>query len=199
MVRSVKNRIADLKGSWERLSQRERSMVGGLAAALVLGVVILVGYIIASGLEELEENNEAMRKALRDVEQNKDSFVVQRQRLAALEVRISRTPVELNRFLETAASAAGISIAESGEMQPVQGDRYVQRGMEIKLRKVNVEQLAKFMKEIETSQQLVQITSLSVNTRWNQHEDLDVEMTVSTYERREGGGKGDARKKEDRT
>jgi type II secretory pathway component PulM len=199
MARGVKNKIADLKGSWERLSQRERSMVGGLVAVVVVGVVILVGYIIASGLEELEENNEATRKALRDIEQNKDSFVVQRQRLAALEVRISRTPVELNRFLETAASAAGISIAESGEMQPVQGDRYTQRGMEIKLRKVNIEQLAKFMKEIETSQQLVQITSLSVNTRWNQHEELDVEMTVSTYERREGGGKGDSRKKEDRT
>jgi type II secretory pathway component PulM len=190
VVRNLKNRLQDLKGSWERLSQRERTMLAGLAGALLLGIVVVVGFTIQSGLDELEENNEAMRKALRDIEQNKDAFMAQRQRLAALEVRISRTPVELNRFLDTAASAAGISIAESGETQPVQGDRYVQRGMEIKLRKVTIEQLAKFMKEIETSQQLVQITSLSVNTRWNQHQDLDVEMTVSTYERREGGSAG---------
>lgn len=190
MVRSLKNRMQDLKGSWERLSARERTMLAGLAGALILGVVVLVGFTIQSGLDELAENNEAMRKALRDIEQNKEAFVVQRQRLAALEVRISRTPVELNRFLDTAASAAGISIAESGETQPVQGDRYVQRGMEIKLRKVSIEQLAKFMKQIETSQHLVQITSLTVNTRWNQHQDLDVEMTVSTYERREGGSAG---------
>ncbi len=198
MVHTLKNRLQDLKGSWERLSQRERNMVLGLGGALLLVVVVFVGFTIQSGLEELEENNDAMRKALRDLDQYKDAYMVQRQRMAALEVRISRTPVELNRFLETAASGAGISISESVEMQPVEGDRYRQRGMEIKLRKVSIEQLAKFMKEIETSQQLVQITSLSVNTRWNQHQDLDVEMTVSTYERREGGGGGRAREK-DRT
>lgn len=198
MVRTAKDRIQDLKGSWERLSPRERSMVSGLGAALVLGVVVFVGFTIQSGLEELEENNEAMRKALRDVDQNKDAYLVQRQRLAALEVRISRTPVELNRFLETAASTAGVSIAESGETQPVQGERFVQRGMEIKLRKVTIEQLGKFMKEIETSQQLVQITTLSVNTRWGQHQDLDVEMTVSTFERKESGGAA-VRREKDRT
>jgi type II secretory pathway component PulM len=191
------NRISDLKRSWDRLAVRERRMVIGLAVALVLVVVFLFGFIIQSGIEELEENNAAIRKALVDLEQHKDAFVAQRQRQATIDSRI-RGGLELNGFLETKASAAGVSIAESGEIQPVQGDRYVQRGMEIKLRKVSIEQLAKFMKEIETSEHLVQITSLSINTRWNQHQDLDVEMTVSTYERKEGGG-GTGTRAKDRT
>ena len=160
-------------------------MVSGLGAALVLGAVVAVGYTIQSGLEELEEHNEEMRRALKDLEQHKDSFLVQRRRIAALEVRMSRTPLELNRFVETAASAVGVSIAESGEMAPVTGDKYVQRGVEIKLRKVSIEQLAKLMKELENSPHIVQVTRLSVSTRWNQHQDLDVELTVSTFERKE--------------
>ena len=197
MVRRLTNRIADLKRSWDRLAVRERRMVAGLSAAMVLGVVVFIGFSIQSGLEELEENNEAMRKALRELDQHKDAFTAQRQRQAAIDSRI-RGGLELNGFLETKASAAGISIAESSDTQPVQGDRYKQNGMEIKLRKVTIEQLTKFMKEIETSEHLVQITSLSINARWNQHQDLDVEMTVSTYERKEGGGGAGSRAK-DRT
>lgn len=177
-------RIDDLKSSLERLSPRERMMLGGLGAAFVVGVVVIVGYIILSGLEEIEENNGAMRIALKDLEQNRECYLAHRRRTAQLEVRMSRTPLELNRFVETAASAVGVSIAESSEIAPVAVDRYTQRGVEIKLRKVTIEQLAKLIKELENSPHIVQITRLNVNTRWNQHEDLDVEMVVSTFERR---------------
>jgi type II secretory pathway component PulM len=185
VANGIKNRIDDLKASLGRLSPRERLMIGGLGVALLLGVVVAVGYTIQSGLEEIEEHNGEMRRALKDLDQHKDGFLVQKQRIAALEVRMSRTPLELNRFVETAASAVGVSIAESGEMAPVTGERYVQRGVEIKLRKVSIEQLAKLMKELENSPHIVQVTRLSVNTRWNQHQDLDVELTVSTFERKE--------------
>jgi type II secretory pathway component PulM len=177
-------RIDDLKSSLERLSPRERMMLGGLGAAFLVGVVVIVGYIILSGLEEIEENNEAMRVALKDLERNRECYLVHRRRTAQLEVRMSRTPLELNRFVETAASAVGVSIAESSEIAPVAVDRYTQRGVEIKLRKITIEQLAKLIKELENSPHIVQITRLNVNTRWNQHEDLDVELVVSTFERR---------------
>ena len=97
---------------------------------------------------------------------------------------MSRTPLELNRFVETAASAVGVSIAESSEVSPVDIERYTQRGVEIKLRKVRIDQLAKLLKELESSPHIVQITRLNVSTRWNEHDELDVEMVVSTFEQR---------------
>jgi type II secretory pathway component PulM len=195
MARDIRNRLDDLKSHFSHLSSRERVLISGLAAALLLTVVLVVGYFIQSGLEEIETNNDEMRTALRDLEKNRDAYVVQRQRIAALEVRMSRTPLELNRFVETAASAVGVNIAESGEIPAVVGDRYTQRGVEIKLRKVTIEQLGKLLRELENSPHIVQISSLSVNARWNQHQDLDVEMIVSTFER---GGK-ESSPKEKRT
>jgi hypothetical protein len=41
----------------------------------------------------------------------------------------------------------------------------------------------------------VQITRLSVNTRWGQSSDLDVEMVVSTFERRNTGGENNAERR----
>lgn len=184
MFNRLKHRLEDIKSSIARLSPRERLMVGGLALTFLLGIVVLVSYLIQSSLDEMEENNQAIRQALRDLEEHKDAYTMQRKRLAALEVRMSRTPLELNRFVETAASAVGISISESGEIAPVTSGKYLQRGVEIKLQKVSIEQLSKFLKELEGSPQIVQITRLSVNTRWNQHQDLDVEMSISTFERK---------------
>ena len=177
-------RIEDLKGSLERLSARERMMLGGLAAAFVVAVVVVVGYIIFSGLEELEDKNQATRKALKDLALNRVCYLEHRQRTAQLEVRVSRSPLELNRYVETAASTVGVSIAESSEISPVEIDRFTQRGVEIKLRKIKIEQLAKLIKELESSPHIVQVTQLNVSTRWNEHSELDVELVVSTYERR---------------
>lgn len=205
MANGIGSRIDDLKSSLERLSTRERLMIGGLGIALVVGVIVVVGYIILSGLEEIEENNAAMRTALADLDRNRECYMLQRQRNAQLEVRIRPTPLELNRFVETAASTVGVSISESGEISPVEIDRFTQRGVEIKLRKVTIEQLAKLLKELEGSPHIVQITRLNVNTRWNQNKDLDVEMVVTTYERskpKEPGPrnkKGKGRRKRSRT
>lgn len=205
MANGIGNRIDDLKSSLERLSSRERLMIGGLGIAVVVGLIVVVGYIILSGLEELEENNAAMRVALVDLDQNRECYMVQRQRNAQLEVRIRPTPLELNRFVETVAATVGVSISESGEVNPVEIDQFTQRGVEIKLRKVTIEQLAKLLKELEGSPHIVQITRLNVNTRWNQNKDLDVELVVTTYERskpKEPGPrnkKGKARRKRSRT
>lgn len=167
-----------------RLAPRERLALGGLAFVFVLGIAFVVGYVILSGLEDLEESNAATHKALKDLQQYGNKYMTQRRRIAALEVRMSRTPLELNSFVEQKAKAVGISIAESGEITPVDGERYQQRGLEIKLRRVKIDDLAKLIKAIEGSPHIVQITSLSVNTRWNEHENLDVQMVVSTFERR---------------
>ena len=93
--------------------------------------------------------------------------------------------LELNSFVEKAAKKVEINIAESAEITPVEGEDFIQRGLEIKLRKVTIKQLAQLIKQLESSLQLVQITRLSVKTNWGQNKELNVEMVVATFEYRE--------------
>ena len=191
MAGKLTARLDDLKAAFERLSARDRMRLAGLAAAFVVGAVVVVGHIIISGLEDLEQKNDATRTALKNLTVNHGCYMQHRQRTAQLEVRMSRAPLELNRYVETAASAVGVSIAESTEISPMEVDRYTQRGVEIKLRKVGIEQLGKLIQELESSPHIVQITRLNVTTRWNQHSELDVEMVVSTFERRKKAPEGE--------
>lgn len=188
MSNNFKARLDDYKARFERLSARERRMVAALASALVLTIVFGIGYWISASLDEIAENNTAMQKALHDLRQHEGAYIEHRQRVAALEARMSHTPLELNSYVEKAASAVGVTIAESGEITPVSGDTYVVRGVEIKLSKVTIGQLASLLKRIEDEQaHIVQVTRLSANTRWNRNEELDVELVVSTYQRAKQG------------
>ncbi len=186
MAMRIRNRIEDYRSSFGRLSTRERMMVGGLGLVAVLLVVGVVGYVVISSLNEIEDNNDRMRQAIKDMRRFGTAYMKQRQRVAALKVRMpSERSIELNSFVEKAAKKVDVKIAESEETTPVEGDEYVQRGLEIKLRKVTVKQVAELIKQLESSPQLVQITRLNVQSSWGQHETLTVEMVVSTFEYRE--------------
>ena len=177
----IRNKVDDFARSLSRLSARERMALAALGGTVFLVVAAAVGYVILSGLDELEERNEAMRKALSDLQRFGPAYRLNRQRMAALEGRLSSTPVDLNTLVEKAAKEVGVHIAESDMMQPVEVGRYTQQGLQVKLGKVKIDQLAKFMKVLEENTYLVQITRLSVNTNWTNHEVMDVEMVVSTY------------------
>jgi hypothetical protein len=173
----------DVRGRWERLSDRERRMVGGLGLAVVAVAVLGIGFSIANGLSDLEDTNADMRQALHDIDSQRDAFQHAKMKNAQLEVRIGHSQVQLQGYLEQAAKDAGVEIAETSERQPAAaGKKYTERAVDLRLRKVGIDSLAKFLRKIETGPNLVMVTALNVRSRDDKHEDLEVEMTVSTYE-----------------
>lgn len=184
MAKGLKAKVEDLKLSFERMSARERLLVGGLGAVVLALVAVGAGYLVWSKLDDLAARNVAMRQALSDLDTHKDGYLDTQRRQAALKLAIPETPLELNTYVDQAASAVGVKIDESSEVQPAEGTRYTQRGLQIKLRKLNLSQLASLLKQLESSTtHVVQVTELTVYTRWNKHEEVDAELVVSTYEK----------------
>ena len=184
MSNGIGSRIEEFKASFDRLSARERVMVGGLVSVFVVLIILGVGYWIGSGLEEIETRNADTRKALTYLRRHQNTYLQHRRRMAALGVRMGHSPLELNSYVEKAASAVGVTIAESGGISPIPGDRFTRRGVEIKLNRVTIGQLGSLLKTIEDdTAHIVQVTRLAVRTRWNRNQELDVEMVVSTYDR----------------
>lgn len=188
---ALNDRFQALRDKWERLSQRERTMVGALGVTFVLMVTMIVGFLISDGLSTLEERNADMRQALRDLETKRDSYVRNKAKTAQLDARMGQVPVQLASYVEDAAKDAGFKISETSDRPPVAaGKGFTEHSLEVNLRDVNLEQLSKFLKAIETGRSLVVVTALNVRTRDDKHQQLDVEMTVSTYERAKDTGKG---------
>lgn len=194
----LSGRLQRLRDRWERLSQRERAMVGVLGISFCVTLSLIVGFVVSEGLAELDERNTAMRQALRDLDTHRDAYLRAKAKASQIEARVGRTPVQLQGFLEQAAKEAGVEIPESNERpsQPVAG-RWVERAVDLRLRKVSLESLAMFMNKVETGSGLVVVTALNVRARDDKHKEFDVEMSISTYERaaekkeKAGGRRGD--------
>jgi hypothetical protein len=191
------DKIGALRDRFERLSQRERTMVSALGVAVAVMLTLIVGFLITEGLSNLEERNGAMRQALKDMESHRGSYLLQRSKSAQLETRLGHGAVHLGSYLEQAAKDSGIQIPESNELPSAPaGKQWVQRSVTLQLQHVKLDQLASFMKRIETGPNLVLVTSLNIRTRDDKHIDLDVEMTVSTWERSKPTGKETGKKGE---
>lgn len=186
----------------ERMSQRERTLVTALGIFAGFFVLLIMGYLIYGKLDDLEERNSAMRQALRDIERKRGPYLAARAKMAALEARISGVPIQLCSFSEQAAKEASVEVKECNSRAPEPvGKKYLQQSVDIRLSKVGLEPLAKFLRRLETSPgNLVMVTQLSVRARDDKHVDFDVDMTVSTYERapkkQKGKDEGGAAEKE---
>jgi Tfp pilus assembly protein PilO len=177
--------IGRLRERWERLSARERTMLSALAATFAVMVMIIGGFLVTDGLATLEEHNADARQALRDLETQRDGYLRAKAKAAQLETRMGKTPVQLQGFLEQVGKEVGVEIPESDEQaaQPSGKSQFVERSVTLRLKQVTLENLTKFMRGIETGPNLVVITELKINTRDDKHQDLEVEMTVTTYDR----------------
>jgi type II secretory pathway component PulM len=178
------DRMQALRDKWERLSQRERTMVGAMGVTFVIMVTLIVGFLITDGLSTMEEHNADMRQALRDLDTQRDNYIRLRAKTAQMETRLGAQPVQLQGYVENAAKEAGVEISDSVDRQAAAaGKKFVVRTVDLHLKPMTIDQLTRFMKAIETGRSLVVVTELSVRTRDDKHEQLDVDMAVSTYER----------------
>lgn len=188
--------IGQVRDRWERLSPRERMLVTGAGIVALLMVTFISGLLITQGIATVEEENADARQALRDLETQRDSYLKAKAKAADIDRRMGKTPVALQSFLEQVAKEVGVEIPEFNELAPQPaGKQFTERSVTIHLKSVSLESLAKFLRGVESGNNIVVVTALNVHTRDDKHEDLEVEMTVATYEHAKakdaGGKKGD--------
>jgi hypothetical protein len=179
------SRFAQIRAQWDRLSTRERRLVSLLGGCLVACVVISVGWLITDGLRTIEERNADMRQALKDIATHREEFIRARSETNTKERMIPKEAPPLQGYLEAAAKELDITIPEMNERPPqARGKNFVEKSVDIKLRGVGLLQLAEMMRKVETgTSNVIVISRLYIRTRFNQHDQLDAEMTVSTFER----------------
>jgi type II secretory pathway component PulM len=182
--RTLARPVGYFTGEWERLAPRERKALAALAIAIV--TVLFVGgtYYLFSSVDELQDDNAAMREALGAIAKHRDEYLEAKARSAAQEARIGNEPPQLIADIEAAAREENVQIAESSE-RPTSpaGRRYSEHDVDIKIREVDLQSLTKFLRRLETGPRLVFFTRLAIKKRYSETEKLDVEATATAFER----------------
>ncbi len=173
-----------LTGEWNRMAPRERRMVGGLAGAFVVAVVVVSWLFLYASLQEIADSNNDARDALAAIAKHKDEYLEAKSKMVAQEVRVGTEVPQLAGDLEEAAREAGIQIPESNPSPPVPaGKRYLEHRVDLKLRQVDLQSLSKFLAKVETGRRLIVVTRMGIRRRYSEGEKLDVELTATTFER----------------
>lgn len=183
----------DLKNRWERLAPRERRLLQLLGLTAIACVFGFVGFQVNDGLREIERRNDDVREALRTIELHRDSYEQSRAQDTAALIGPEAPP--LATYLDQLAQETGFPIPEATERPPVTKGKFVERSIDLKLRGLTVQQLADFLQKVETRSPTVVTQRLYVKTYFNQHDKLDVELTVATWERAKKEAAKDAPKK----
>lgn len=181
---------------WGRMSARERRLISALAGVLVLGSVLVVGYLVVDSLQAMAQGNQDMRDAIGDIAKHADEYREAKAKVEALQKRIGNEPPQLAADLEAAAKEAGIQIPETSDRPDAPaGKRYVEHSLDVKLRKVDLKSLATFLSKVENGKSLIQVTRLQIRRSFGSDgTDVDVDLTAATYERLKDASKKPAAK-----
>ena len=184
---------------WDRISPRERGLVVIAAVAVPLTIVIWLGLAIGDGLANMEARNERTRKALSVLADLKARGP--RQPTDDLVAGMPVEPLALETYLTNAATSAGFTLKGTTPRNPVTRNGFVTNSVTLNINDLTLDQLKRFLQEIETKSKYVAVTHLDITRRDYKGKDkLDVSLEVSTYAREnqkkpDGGGEGSATEK----
>lgn len=166
---------------WDRISPRERGLVIIAAVVAPLTLVIWLGLAIGDGLSGMQNRNDKMRKALSALADIK-ARGGPKQPTDDLVAGMPIEPLSLETYLSNAATTAGFVLKATTPRNPVTRNGFTTASVSLAANDVNIEQLKKFLQEIETKSKYVAITRLDITRREFKGKDkLDASLEVSTY------------------
>jgi len=174
---------------WDRISPRERRLVVLAAVAAPITIAIWLGLSIHDGLVAKEKANDKARKALvvladlkaRGPAQPTDDVVA----------TMGTEPVSLDTYLTNAAQKAGFQLKGTTPRNPVTRNGFVTNSVSCQVSDLTIDQMKKFLQEIETASKVVVVTRLDLRRDFKAKEKLDATLEVSTYSK-EPPAKGEA-------
>ncbi|MDX2089454.1 MAG: type II secretion system protein GspM [Kofleriaceae bacterium] len=178
---------------WDRISPRERRLVVLLAVAVPLTIAVWLGLSIQDGLVAKEKNNDDMRKALVVIEDLKARGPA--QPTDDVVATMGTEPLSLDTYLTNAAQKAGFQLKGTTPRSPVTRNGYVTNSVSCQVSDLTIDQLRKFLQEVESASKVVIVTKLDVRRDFKDKEKLDANLEVSTYSK-EPPAKGEGKDKD---
>jgi hypothetical protein len=178
--------VGYVHAEWERMAPRTRKLALALITTIVCVLGVGIAYYTFSEIGSLNDENDKIREALGEISKHHQEYLEAKTRNGVAEARIGNDAPQLTGDLEAASRGENVQIAESNE-QPVKpagaSRRYLEHDLDIKLREVDLQSLAKFMRRVETGPRFIFFTRVSLKHRYSETDKLDVELTATAFEK----------------
>jgi general secretion pathway protein M len=169
-----------------RLSTREMAAVVLAGAALLFtGLWLLLIEPASSHLKMLDRNLEYNRGRYSEIVRLSEQYADLKGRISTIERRLKRSEgFSILSYLEGLARRLDVK-NRIVQMKPKQGQstRFYKEGVvEIKMEKVPLQMLVRYLFQVENSPELLRIKELRIRPRFDNPDLLDARFQVSAYE-----------------
>jgi len=173
-----------LTAFWERLGPRERRLGAWLGVVVVVVALGYVAMLINDGLSNLEKQNSNVRLLLASLAERRDQIVESKSKQGEVTAMIGDEAPALGTYVEKIAGENGVQIRQQSEKPVAVKGRFKEVANEVTFYDITVEQLAKLLHGLETTNPTVVTQKIDIKRSIMQKEKLDrVVITVATYER----------------
>lgn len=176
--------LGALTNAYQRLSSRERTLVGLAGGALlVIGLYTLIWQPLEDGRALLARRIQTKQRELIEMQQMRESYLDLMTQFELRQGIIKRADPKFSLFPHIEATVGQVVGRENiSSMNPQNKDiagAYREDSVEIKLNAVSLQQLADLMYKIEKGTQPLRFTRLQIKKRLRDPQKFDVTATVS--------------------
>ena len=189
--------------TFDRLSSREKALIGGLAIAMVITAVTIMWLVVGKQLNRLDARNTTIEEALDLFRAQQAEFVAKKSKADMEKARLENNTLKLVQLMQREAEAQGISIQKFNKDTRFLTNRHrnlkrndegsdakvrdlVEESQKVTLKRISLDQLANFMAELERRPQPIQTTELTISTLSSDRQVLrEAIIKVATYRYKE--------------
>lgn len=179
--------IDELSRYFAQLSKRERMLVAlaGLSVLVFIGSVTMT--TISSSIARREVSIEEKSQQLQQVAVYAQNYAQNERTRREAEARLNGPPVRLLSHLQELADKHGLTITSMNDRGENQIDQVKETLVEMQISSTPVNKLTAMLNEIERNPRLLKVKKLRVRRMNADTEDLNVTMTVATYQMAKSG------------
>ena len=195
-MQAITKKIEDLLAALDRLSRREKYMVGGLALCFVVFVVGLVSFWVSSSLGAMERRITEKTTRLQTVIDMRKQYEEAKRREEEVKRQIQRgRNIDLVATLTNLEKQLGVNIEDLQTRTPgVNPDKGVEEiKVEVNIPHITIDRLVELLEEVERKSRTIAVRILHVRNNFRDPTQLDVNLTVSNFQlmkEQEGPAKG---------
>ncbi len=181
LLARVQELLETAEGVVQRATPRERIMLAGMAAGVVLGLVALISLGFAHAIHRRELSIAAKTKSLKEITQLAATYAERSRARQMLEQRL-KAKVALFTFIDDVSKREHIEIGDMQDHGSNTGqDKITESTVELDLNKLTLDKLTDFLNALERDTHLIKVKKIRLRGRIDDPNAVDVSMTIAAY------------------
>lgn len=172
----------------DSLSNRERNLLGVMAAIFGALLVVVPIYVAISDISDIESENEEIARVLQDIHRSEPRLLQQKADRRAIERLYSRQAPSLGGFLEERAQQYGVTGLSITDQPKLDMGGYSRRSVRVSLPVVEIRPLIEMLADIENSSYPIAIEQIQM-TGGRMRTGYTVKLAVNAYDRQDGAAR----------